>query len=94
MELGPKHDGSIVPPASRNIEAYNLYLKGATPSQADEGRLREWHGVFRQALALHPDYAEAHAATAHGYMLFAIFSVAPPRQVMPLANQRRGGRWN
>ena len=42
---------------------------------------------FRQALELHPDYAEAHAASAQGYMLLAIFSVTPPRHVMPIAIQ-------
>ncbi len=88
VELPGSSVGSLVPTASRNVEAYNLYLKGrySIRKLTKEG-FENGMTYFRQALELHPDYAEAHAATAQGYMLLAIFSVAPPRHVMPIAIQ-------
>ena len=81
VELPGSSVGSLVPTASRNVEAYNLYLKGrySIRKLTKEG-FENGMSYSRQALELHPDYAEAHAATAQGYMLLAIFSVTPPRQ--------------
>jgi serine/threonine-protein kinase len=89
VELPGSTVGWLVPAATRNVEAYNLYLKGrySIRKLTKEG-FENGMNYFRQALELHPEYAEAHAASAQGYMLLAIFSVTPPRHVMPIAIQQ------
>jgi serine/threonine protein kinase/tetratricopeptide (TPR) repeat protein len=89
VELPGSTVGWLVPAANRNVEAYNLYLKGrySIRKLTKEG-FENGMNYFRQALELHPEYAEAHAASAQGYMLLAIFSVTPPRHVMPVAIQQ------
>jgi serine/threonine-protein kinase len=76
---------AIVPMGPRNLEAYNLYLQGRylVRKLTREG-LEKGMEAFQAAVELQPDYAEAHAALAQGYILLGIFSVAPPRHVMPL----------
>ena len=85
VEMTGKTGQAIVPMATRNIDAYNLYLQGRyLVRKLTRDGLEKGMDAFRRAVELQPDYAEAHAALAQGYILLAIFSVAPPRHVMPL----------
>ncbi|MBL8272303.1 MAG: hypothetical protein JNJ74_00735, partial [Xanthomonadales bacterium] len=51
--------------APRNLEAYEFYLRGR--QLAGQTTVRAWHQappMFRRAIALDPDYAQAHAGLA------------------------------
>lgn len=86
IELGPKTGERIALPAPRNLDAYNLLLQGRySVHKLTKDGLENGMAFYRQALELDPEYAEAHAELAHCFVLFAIFSVAPPRHVMPTA---------
>jgi serine/threonine-protein kinase len=55
-----------------NPEAHDLYLRAQTiASQGTEAALRRAIGLYRQALAKDPDYAQADAAIAFQYMSLA-----------------------
>jgi serine/threonine-protein kinase len=85
VEMTGKTGQAIVPLATRNLDAYNLYLQGRyLVRKLTRDGLEKGMDAFRRAVELQPDYADAHAALAQGYILLAIFSVAPPRHVMPL----------
>jgi eukaryotic-like serine/threonine-protein kinase len=72
--------------AAPSIEAYNDYLMGRhllfKLTHDDMSRGME---CLKRATDLQPDYAEANATLAYGYLLYMLFSVAPPRDVVPLA---------
>ena len=73
-----------------NTEAYQLYLKGRqawflrAPS-----RLWEALGLFQEAAALDPVYAQAHSGIADVYCLLGAFDYAalPPNEAYPLARE-------
>jgi TolB-like protein/Flp pilus assembly protein TadD len=84
LDLG-RRDDRIVPRATRNMEAYNIYLQGRyLLFKLTMDGMKEGMALLERAGSLQPDYADAHASLAYGYLLQA-FTVAPPRQVMPLA---------
>ena len=84
LDLG-RRDDRIVPRATRNMEAYNIYLQGRyLLFKLTMDGMKEGMALLERAGSLQPDYADAHASLAYGYLLQA-FAVAPPRQVMPLA---------
>lgn len=91
VKLAGPASARIVPSASRNFEAYNLYLQGryAVHKFTKDG-LEHGMACYRRALELDPDFAEVHAELGHTYIVLAIFSVAPPRAVMPVASQSVG----
>jgi tetratricopeptide (TPR) repeat protein len=86
VELPGRRTGRLVPSGNRNIEAYNLYLRGRhlANKYTKEG-MQNGMACFSQALEIDPDYAEVHAELGHCFVLFAIFSAAAPRAVMPMA---------
>ena len=88
VEMSGKTAARIVPLVRHNIVAYNLLLQGryAIRKLTKEG-FENGMAYFRQAIELEPDYAEAHAAIAQGYVLSAMFSVASPQQVMPVVTE-------
>lgn len=65
--------GASIERATRNMEAYNLYLVGRAYTKA---RSEEWHekseAAFREAIELDPDFAAAYAGLA--YSLFIMRS--------------------
>jgi serine/threonine-protein kinase len=86
VKLGTRADARLVPSASRNFEAYNLFLQGrhAIHKFTKDG-MEHGMACYHRALALDPDFAEVHAELGHTFIVLAIFSVAPPRAVMPQA---------
>jgi serine/threonine-protein kinase len=72
---------------TRNLEAYELFLKGRS-LQGKRGRfLPQATECFEQALVLDPEYAEAMAWLSDSYRLMGTFGVAPFAEVMPKAKR-------
>ena len=76
-------DEPLVKPATRNLDAYELYLKARFfVEQRGEGLVKGLE-FFRQAIAADPDYAVAYAGMAETLSLLAVYGAADPRRVMP-----------
>jgi TolB-like protein/tetratricopeptide (TPR) repeat protein len=80
--------GGISVPANRrltrNIEAYELLLKGAFHlEKISAAGYREAIACYRQALARQPDYAPAHAGLASAFFWSGYFSFASPSTHLP-----------
>ena len=77
-------DAPLVTPATHNLEAYNLFLKGRyhlwkMSAPAFEQAL----ACFTQSLHLEPNYAHGHAGIAQVHACRAIFSFEAPHSVIP-----------
>jgi TolB-like protein/DNA-binding winged helix-turn-helix (wHTH) protein/Tfp pilus assembly protein PilF len=70
----------------REVEAYELYLKGQYfwNKRTIEGFERAID-YYQQAIAKDPNYARAYAGIADSYSLIAVYSAAPPSEYMPKA---------
>jgi TolB-like protein/Tfp pilus assembly protein PilF len=72
---------------THSVEAYELFLKGRA-FQYQRGRhILAAMPLFEQAIALDPNYAEAHASLADSYRLLGTFGMAPFAEVMPKARE-------
>jgi tetratricopeptide (TPR) repeat protein len=80
--------GPLVQPATGNLDAYALYLRGrhAWALASLEG-FQAAVGWFEQAVAVDSNYALAHAWLAYGYAMlgFDEFALDPPLDMMPKA---------
>ncbi|MEP6595306.1 MAG: hypothetical protein ABJA71_05135, partial [Ginsengibacter sp.] len=72
---------------TENKEAYDYYLKGRFYWNRRGPSLKKALEYFLKAAELDPEFSLAHAGLADTYALFAIYSVAPPHQVIPKARQ-------
>jgi serine/threonine-protein kinase len=72
---------------TRNLEAYELYLKARYHvEQRGEGLIRGLE-FFRQAIAADPDYAMALAGMSETLSLLGFYSMADSREVLPRAKE-------
>jgi eukaryotic-like serine/threonine-protein kinase len=72
--------------AVASIEAYNDYLMGRhLLFKLTHDGMSRGMACLKRATERQPDYAEANATLAYGYLLSMLLSVAPPREVVPLA---------
>lgn len=73
-------------PTPRNLQAYDLYLKGRYHWQRwrTEGAEKSIE-AFNQAIAINPTYAAAYAGLADSYTWLGFFSAIAPNQAMPKA---------
>src|SRR3989440_1470686 len=79
-------DGApLVTPATGNLDAYHLYLKGRYYLAQRGLGLKKALECFDQALALDPNYALAYAGLADACTVLAEYGVAPPNVVRPKA---------
>ena len=70
--------------APRNMEAYEAYLRGRQlVGQYSQTLLVTAPAMFRRAIALDPNYAQAHAGLADALALMAQWRFAPAAQVLP-----------
>ena len=75
-------DGApLVTPATDNLDAYHLYLKGRYYLAQRGLGLKKALECFDQALALDPNYALAYAGLADACTVLAEYGVAPPNVV-------------
>jgi serine/threonine-protein kinase len=72
---------------TKNIEAYELLLKGRALQNRRGRFLPEAIACFEKAIALDPQYAEAMAWLSDSYRLMGTFGAAPFVEVMPKAKR-------
>ncbi len=81
-------DAPLVKGPTNNVEAYNLVLRGRYYTvRATAPETEKSLECFTQALALEPDYAQAHAGIAINHAVRAIASHGRPSQLMPTAEE-------
>ena len=71
----------LVKPATKNLEAYSLYLKGKFfHNKETPAELFKAIDYFRQAISLAPDFAQPHAFIAAGYAMLGSVGIVPPEE--------------
>ncbi|HEX5176044.1 MAG TPA: winged helix-turn-helix domain-containing protein, partial [Chthoniobacteraceae bacterium] len=71
---------------TESVKAYDLYLLGRHSwNKITPPEIRKSIGFFKQALALDPNYALAHAGLAEAYYTLPITSDVPPKEAFPEA---------
>src|SRR5207249_2530940 len=75
----------LVTPATGNLDAYHLYLKGRYYLAQRGLGLKKALECFDQALALDPHYALAYAGLADACTVLAQYGLAPPNVLRPRA---------
>jgi len=86
-ELGGKQP--TLPHYTENADAYQLYVNGRFHREEGSGEagLRRALDYFGQAIALDPNFAAAYAGEAEAYSTLAVFGMAAPHDVFPLAQR-------
>ncbi len=85
LSLTAARDSQRMEPPTRNLEAYELYLKGRGLLYQRGLSIGKAIECFQRAVVLDPDYAEAWAGLADGYTTSAYSGVKPAKEVMPSA---------
>ncbi|HVH10994.1 MAG TPA: protein kinase [Gemmatimonadales bacterium] len=85
LAAAPASDRTLVRPPTRNLEAYELYLKGRYFWNRRGPALLTALDYFERALAVDQGLAQAYAGLADAYTLLAFYGLRPPNDVMPLA---------
>jgi type II secretory ATPase GspE/PulE/Tfp pilus assembly ATPase PilB-like protein/TolB-like protein/CheY-like chemotaxis protein/Flp pilus assembly protein TadD len=81
-----RHATPIVETATRNAEAYDLYLKGRYHwnKRTEDGLTRSVE-LFKEAIRHDSGYALAHAGLADAYVTLAVYGALAPAEAMPAA---------
>jgi serine/threonine-protein kinase len=83
--LGPDAT-ALVRPATDDLEAYTLYLKGRQLwNRRTEESLRLGLRHFERALERDPRYGMAHIGTADSYCILGFYTALPPTEAFPRA---------
>jgi TolB-like protein/tetratricopeptide (TPR) repeat protein len=77
--------GPLVKTGTRNLEAYELYLKGRHAWERFGTQLHAAQAYFERAVTLDPDYALAHAGISDTYATLAFTAAMRPHDAMPRA---------
>src|SRR5687767_1810955 len=81
-------DGTAAKRPTRDLEAYNAYLRGRFFSnKRTEEDLRKGIRLFQEAIQKDSQFALAHAGLADACVLLGIYGAEPPAEVMPLARE-------
>ncbi len=89
MALGP--DAMAAGPATRDVEAYDLYLRGRFYwRQRGSASLRTAAGYFSQAIARDSGFAAAWAGLADAVSLLPVYGSTPIDSVLPIAERAAG----
>ena len=86
LHLTGSEQARLIKHGTENREAYQLYLRGQyhldkrTPQEAEKSL-----DYFHQALRLDHNYALAYVGVANAYVSLAWLSAAPPKEVLPKA---------
>jgi TolB-like protein len=73
----------LVRPATRNLEAYQMYLKGRVLLYHRGSAISRALACFERAVALDCEYALAWAGLADSYVVLGFYGLAPPAASMP-----------
>ena len=76
-----------VRPATDDLEAYDLYLKGRYLAEQRGEGLSKALEFFNRAIAVDPNYAVAYAAVAEILSLIVIYGAGHPKELMPRAKE-------
>jgi len=77
---------AIVAPGTRNVAAYEHYLRGRYYwNKRDQQDLQRGIQQFEQAIALDPHYALAHVGLADSYNIIGFYDLMPPREAFARA---------
>jgi TolB-like protein/tetratricopeptide (TPR) repeat protein len=86
LKLTLLHDSLPARSKTKNVEAYNAYLRGRFYwNEGDPTDLEKARQNFERALELDPEYAPAHAAMADYYSALPFYSNSRPDEVFPKA---------
>lgn len=86
LTIGGRTQSRIVQRPTRNVEAYNHYLRGRFYwKKRTPDAIHQAVECFREALDLDPDCAPAHAGLADCYAMLGTYAVMPRKVVMPQA---------
>jgi serine/threonine protein kinase/Tfp pilus assembly protein PilF len=86
VTLGAGKQKPLVRAGTKNLEAYQLYLKGRFHwNKRTPDELRKAIEYFQEAVAKDPAYALAYTGLADTYNLASFLNVFPPAEVMPKA---------
>jgi serine/threonine protein kinase/Tfp pilus assembly protein PilF len=86
VTLGAERQKPLVRAGTKNLEAYQLYLKGRFHwNKRTPGGLQKAIEYFQEAVEKDPAYALAYAGLADTYNLASFLNVFPPGEVMPKA---------
>ena len=86
VRLGAKPDSVLAVQPTRNLEAYDLYLKGRFAwNQRTGGALKEAVRYLEQAVALDSSFATAWSALADAYILVVSYAGLSPKEYWPKA---------
>lgn len=78
-------DGGAARAGPRNVEAYELLLKGRVLLRQRGPAAIEALSCFQRAVELDPELVEAHALLGNAYRLIWIYGMAPASETVPLA---------
>jgi serine/threonine protein kinase/tetratricopeptide (TPR) repeat protein len=79
---------ALVVPATENVQAYELYLKGRFFwNKRNEEGLKHAIELFTQAIAQDPGYALAHVGLADTYNILGFYDLIPPHQAFSRARE-------
>jgi serine/threonine-protein kinase len=85
IKLAPAR-GPLVRPATGNVVAHDVYLKGKfVLRRFHPDDIRQAIGFFEQAVALDPSYASAYASLADAHALLVVFASVRAEQQVALA---------
>jgi tetratricopeptide (TPR) repeat protein len=86
VTLGPEKAETLARSETKNLEAYQLYLKGRFHwNKRSAGGLQKAIEYFQQAIGKDPSYAVAYAGLADAYNMISFRNVLAPHAVMPKA---------
>ena len=86
VTLDASEGRALVTPATANLDAYHLHLKGRYYWAQRGLGLKKALDCFGQALALDPNYALAHAGFADACTLLATYGFTPASAILPKAH--------
>jgi len=82
LTLESKLHDTLVKTATKNLEAYSLYIKGRALLPR-RGPAAAYLDCFARAVGLDPDYAQAWAGLADSYTVLGYSGLVPPEASMP-----------
>jgi serine/threonine-protein kinase len=80
LRVSVDRSAELVKPATANVDAYSLYLKGRALELQRGPALISAVECFEQALALDPDYAAAHAELSKSLLLLSMWGMRHPHE--------------
>jgi len=88
VRLAGPADARLIEPPTRNMDAYQLYLKGRFfSSRRTPEALRKGIEYFERAIEADPSFALAYSGLSECYSMVGIYCVLPPTEAYPKAQE-------